>query len=285
MRYLALTFLMEEGDPRREVIMADFDSLPIETVTDDASGLMAYIPENAFTSLDDIKFPLANAIETVTFDHAWIAYQNWNAIWESQFEPIAIKQALLLRAPFHDDAKDEDFTFVIEMMPKMAFGTGHHPTTYLMLERMLNEPVNGLRMLDMGCGTAVLSVMGCLQKASQVVGIELDAHAADNAREIVLNNGVEAQCEILTGDASLLETQAPFDVIYANINRNVLLADLPAYAMVSKDGTMLHLSGFYPSDVAQLKARAKDCGYHPLSEAKNQAWMQLTLRYDAPGDS
>lgn len=285
MRYLALTFPMKEGDPRREVILADFDSLPIETVMDDPRGLMAYIPENAFTSLEDLQFPLASAIEAVTFDHAWIAHQNWNAVWESQFDPIAIDQTLLLRAPFHDDARDGDFTHVIEMMPKMAFGTGHHPTTYLMLERMLSQPVKGLRMLDMGCGTAVLSVLGCLQKASQVVGIELDAHAADNAREVVLNNGVEAQCDILTGDARLLETLAPFDVIYANINRNVLLADLPAYAMVSKTNTMLHLSGFYLSDVAKLMTRAKDCGYHPHSEAQNQAWMQLTLRYDAPVDS
>jgi len=278
MRYAELTIRVV--DPTQAaLLMADLEALPVESVTESEGEVKAYIPEVDYREITRSDFPMASHVGELSVDVRWIEHQNWNAMWESAFEPVVIGQDVLLRAPFHQEPNPSDFRYVIEMTPKMAFGTGHHGTTYQMLQTLLDHPAEGADVLDMGCGTGVLAVLAAYQRADRIVGIEIDPHAADNAREIAETNGVADQVDILTGDASSLQGQGRFDVILANINRNVLLHDLPTYAAHAKPGSWLHLSGFYRQDVETLVERAKDCGYSLVSEGEREGWMRLTFKY------
>ena len=278
MRYAEVTIHVLDAT-QAALLLVDLEAMPVESVTETSEVVKAYIPEVDYREVTVADFPVAAQVGDVKFQVSWIEHQNWNAMWESAFDPVVIGQDVLLRAPFHQDPDPSGFRHVIEMTPKMAFGTGHHGTTYQMLQALLDQPVEGQEVLDMGCGTGVLAVLAAYQQAKRVVGIEIDAHAADNAREIAENNGVADQVQVITGDASQLESQGQFDVILANINRNILMQDLPVYARHAKPGSALHLSGFYREDVDALVERAKDCGYSVISEGEREGWMRLTFKY------
>ncbi len=267
--------------------MVDLDALPIESVTSEGLIIKAYIEESQFQPLQITDFPMAASVGSLTWTTAQIAHQNWNAEWESQFPPMTIRRDVLVRAPFHDSPDPSDFRYVIQMVPKMAFGTGHHPTTHLMMEAVLEGEASGLllgaRVLDMGCGTGILAVLALKAGARFAVGIEIDPFAAENAQEISEIHGMQDRLAIWAGDAQLLAPAAvadgPYDVIYANINRNILLSDMPHYASVSRPGATLYLSGFYAADVPILLECAKRCGYQSRAVASKDGWMRLTLVY------
>jgi ribosomal protein L11 methyltransferase len=258
-----------------ELLYVDLESMPVEAVEQDGNDLLAYIPAGEWTG--EAAFPLASSLAEIRWTERRIAHQNWNAVWESSFDPLSVGSELIIYAPFHQDVNLNAYRYRIEMVPKMAFGTGHHPTTYLMLERVLEAELNGKKVLDMGCGTAVLAILALMHGASQGVGIEIEAYAADNARELVERHQLGDRLEIRTGDANRLGSDETFDVIYANIHRNVLLADMPRYAAALNPGGTLHLSGFYRADAPAIRAAAEAAGLAPRAQHEREAWVALTV--------
>lgn len=240
--------------------------------------LLAYIPES------EDKTNLLEGIEQeLPFEGLKLEYTseampdiNWNEEWEKNyFQPILIGDNLcLIRAPFH--ASREDVKTEIIISPKMAFGTGNHETTALMMSYILSKPMQGLRVLDMGCGTGILGILALKQGASYLTAIDIDEWAYRNVLENASLNNVTI-AEAMQGDATSLATKEPYDLILANITRNILLEDMPAYTAVLKSGGHLVLSGFYEEDVDILVAKAETLGLKKLSVESRNRWTRLEL--------
>lgn len=268
-----------------ELLQADLESLPVETVDfpegEEGTRALAYIPEPAYRPVVISDFPMAASLGPVSWTESRMAHQNWNAVWEASFAPISIGKDLYIRAPFHPVSATGEYLHEIVMEPKMAFGTGHHATTYLMCEALLSMEIRGKRVMDMGCGTAVLAVLAAKRGAAFAGGIDIDEHALANAREIAANNGFP-KMPLEIGDASLLPeldwVKPGFDVWIANIQRNVLLDDLESYTGYVLPGGHLLLSGFYEEDVPVLREKAEQLKLVFEGIAVKDRWCRMDLR-------
>lgn len=229
-----------------------------ETFDADAEGLDAYIPAGSMTpaSVEDIT---AEALEDFPISTVFVIKaelvpgQNWNEEWEKHyFQPIVIEGECVVHSSFHTDVPAARYDIVID--PKMAFGTGHHHTTSRMAAWLLEEDLSGKSLIDMGTGTGILSILAAMRGATPVTGIEIDPGAFENAVENVALNDCSAQ--MLCGDAALLRDIAPADFFLANINRNIILEDLPHYAGALKEGGVMLLSGFYDHDLPVVEEAA-----------------------------
>ena len=199
-------------------------------------------------------------------------------MWESNFEPIEVEGRCSIRAPFHVPRPDLPFDIVI--MPKMAFGTGHHATTQLMVEEILDMPLDGLCGLDMGSGTAVLSILAVKKGAARMDAIDIDQWAYANSRENIAANGLEDRITPRQGDASLLAGRR-YDFVLANINRNILLADMPRYAQALREGGELIMSGILERDVEAIGERAVGLGLRPEGMRVREGWAVVVCRREA----
>lgn len=290
MKYIEVTITLNPIDPYRDLLV---DALgnegPYDSFVETPDGLKAYVPADQFdedwlkSQLDDLKqFTTRMGMhqcQPLQFSIQEMPDKNWNEEWEKQHQPVMVEadngKRIWVRAPFHEHRADVDYE--IEIEPKMSFGTAHHATTYMMLSYVAELPMEGLRVLDMGCGTAVLGILAKMRGAAYVEGIDIDEWAYNNAVENVQRNAVEMTIRI--GDASLLVNRSDkFDLIIANINRNILLNDMAAYASVLKaDGTLL-LSGFYESDIPTLQQHAESLGLHLCQTKSRQSWAALRLK-------
>jgi ribosomal protein L11 methyltransferase len=196
---------------------------------------------------------------------------NWNAVWESQFTPIVVDGKCTIKASFHEGLKKTRFNITID--PKMAFGTGHHQTTFMMCRALLQneDAVKGKVVMDMGCGTAILAILAAKMKAAQVYGIDIDAVAAISAYDNARLNRVGTRIETYCGDASLLQRNS-YDVFLANINRNILLQDIPTYAACIRKGGLLFVSGFYLEDMPMIVGMAASVGLNYVSHDTVDNW-------------
>lgn len=283
MKYTEVKITLSPIEPYRDLLI---DALgnegPYDSFVETADGLKAYVPE-ALYDAEWLQSKIGSLMEFSTFQYSLSATpmpdKNWNEEWEKQHQPILVEadngMKIWVRAPFHEHRTDVDYE--IEIEPKMSFGTAHHSTTYMMIAYLAELPLEGLRVLDMGCGTAVLGILAKMRNAAYVEGIDVDEWAYSNAIENVQRNGVEMT--IRMGGASLLEqSSAPFDLIIANINRNILLSDMAAYtSALAKDGTLL-LSGFYESDIPSLEQHASAHGLQPIQRKIRQNWAALCLK-------
>ena len=268
-----------------DLLQADLDALPVETVDfpDGEMGrrALAYIPMDQFHGVTAEDFPMASSVGEVRWTEIRMEHQNWNAVWEASFSPISIGNKLLIRAPFHEAPVAGAYEHEIVLEPKMAFGTGHHATTYLMCEALLAVDLLGKRVLDMGCGTAVLAVLAAQRGATFAGGIDIDEHAVRNAREIAANNSFP-EMPLAVGDARVLKqldwTAPGFDVFIANIQRNVLLEDLATYEPFVRPGGVVLLSGFYEEDVPVLREHAESLGLVFDGVAVKDRWCRMDLR-------
>ncbi|MBR3413857.1 MAG: 50S ribosomal protein L11 methyltransferase [Bacteroidales bacterium] len=284
MKYIEVTITLQPVDPFRDLLV---DALgnegPYDSFVETPDGLKAYVPADQFdeewlkSKLDDLhQFSPLNS----QFSIQEMPDKNWNEEWERQHQPVLVEAAngkrIWVRAPFHDHRTDVDYE--IEIEPKMSFGTAHHATTYMMLSYLAELPLDGLRVLDMGCGTAVLGILAKMRGASYVEGIDIDEWAFNNALENVQRNAVAMTIRI--GDASLLNNREDkFHLIIANINRNILLHDMATYASVlNPDGTLL-LSGFYESDIPALQSHATVLGLQLQQTKTRQSWAALRMSF------
>ena len=281
MKYKEVTFAMDTTELFRDLLV---DALgnegPYESFVDTADGVKAYVRQTEYdpqwlaATVQAFPVPLKYTV-------ADMEDRDWNAEWEKGHESVLVKSeagTVYVRAPFHPHRDDVDYELIIE--PKMSFGTAHHPTTYMMLCYVSEMEMRGKRVLDMGCGTAVLAILAKMRGAAYVEGIDVDEWAFNNARENAAANQVEIT--LRQGDATLLEAGNPeFDIVIANINRNILLADMERYAAVLTPGGSLLLSGFYEADEGALIAKANTFGLILKDKKNRDGWSALQLTHNS----
>ncbi|HET8753912.1 MAG TPA: 50S ribosomal protein L11 methyltransferase [Salinimicrobium sp.] len=249
MNYLEFHFIVDPPQPATEILIAELGLAGFESFVENEDGLTAYIPVEEFEpeSLSGIHV-LQSEEFNISYTSQEIQQVNWNEEWEKNFHPILVDDVCSIRAPFHPKP-DVAYDIVIE--PKMSFGTGHHATTHMMIQFILKEELAGKNVLDMGCGTGVLAILAEKRGAENVDAIDIDNWCFLNAMENVERNACE-QISVHEGGAELLKGRK-YDVIIANINRNILLEDIKIYSeCLEKDG-MLFLSGFYEKDIPVIR--------------------------------
>lgn len=273
MNYYKVTFRLSPLLPAREVLYADLDVLGFESISDTSDGVEAFIPEGNFfeSSLEDL---MVNNIpdQKVSFEVDLVEPQNWNAVWESQFDPIHVNENCVIRAPFHQPSGVE---YDIIISPKMSFGTGHHETTFLMSQRLFELDLMGKSVMDMGCGTGVLAIIAKKLGAGHTEGVDIEEWAYQNSIENAEMNEVPS-IVFFFGDVQYIENKS-FDVVIANINRNVLLQDMPQYATALNEDGVLLLSGFYNSDIDVLVKKAEECGLKFVNSNCKNNWAIVQL--------
>ncbi|MFB9863358.1 50S ribosomal protein L11 methyltransferase [Rufibacter immobilis] len=259
-----------------EILIAELGELGFDTFQETENGFQAYIEEDRFEekALQEVleRYRFAGEFPYQTKS---IAKQNWNEEWEKNFEPLLISEKVSVRADFHE--KPEGVAYDIVITPKMSFGTGHHETTTLMIENQLTLDHVGKRILDMGCGTGILAIMAEQLGARQVLAVDIEDWTVENARENAERNNC-ATLEVRLGDASVLAGEAPFELILANINRNVLLEDMPVYSQLLLPNGPLVLSGFYTQDLPLLQERAAELGLAFESSRTKNNWVSAIFR-------
>lgn len=247
-----------------------------ESFVPDETGLTAYIKKELFKSeiLTDIvaSFPMDNKI---TISHEIIEGQDWNREWEKNyFQPIVVGNKCVIHSSFHNDVPSVEYDIVID--PKMAFGTGHHATTSLIIRQLLEMDLCGTDVMDMGTGTGILAILCAMRGAKNVSAIEIDEFAYVNAVENVKLNGVP-QIKVLHGDAALLKDEKIVDVFIANINRNIITNDINAYSENLKQGGLMLLSGFYEEDIPVIMEKADMLGLDYKYHEVQDKWTCLVL--------
>ena len=260
--YIEYAFIVAPVQPTSDILIAELGEIGFESFVENENGVLAYIQKTDWQEarINEVEI-LKNENFKIEYTVKEIEQENWNATWEENFKPIQVDDACVVRAPFHDTPA-VNYDIVIE--PKMSFGTGHHETTFMMLKHILENDFKGKSVLDMGSGTGVLAILAAMKGASPVEAIDIDNWCYLNAKENVERNGFP-NIQVLEGDASLLEGKK-FDVIIANINRNILLADIPKYAKCLHPGGSLFLSGFYQEDLNMISGK---CEEHSLKFEKN----------------
>ena len=204
-----------------------------------------------------------------------VAEQNWNESWEKNFEPITIGNRCRVRATFHQSAPSYPYEIIIN--PKMSFGTGHHATTYLMLQAQLDIDHADKRVMDAGCGTGILSVMAEQRGATSVLALDIDEWAINNAQENVTLNAC-SRIRLFQGTIADVQDEQPFELILANINRNVLLNEMPQYARHLAPGGQLLLSGFYEEDLSLLREAVAARGLKEVRVNSRDRWVAMVVR-------
>ena len=269
--YIGYEFKVEPLQPATEILIAELGYAGFESFVEDSEGVTAYIQKddwNAFI-LDEIE--ILNSEEfKITYEFNEIEQTNWNSEWEKNFNPIIVDDLVTVRAPFHDKP-DTKFDLIIE--PKMSFGTGHHETTHMMIQHILKNDFKNKSVLDMGCGTGVLAILAEKVGATKLDAIDIDNWCYLNSLENVEQNDCE-HISVYEGDVRLLEGRS-YDTIIANINRNILLADIPSYAKCLNANGELYLSGFYEEDITMLEDL---CNKHMLKlkeTLKRGDWVSL----------
>ncbi|MXV50223.1 50S ribosomal protein L11 methyltransferase [Pedobacter sp. HMF7647] len=271
MNYIELVFTLHNGeDYQKDLLINSLGERGFDTFEETESGFNAYVPESDFSKedIDDILGSFQGVIDA-SFEVNKVPHKNWNEIWESNFQPLIIGDKCYVRATFHEPRPEFPYEIIID--PKMAFGTGHHQTTSLMMQFLLEEDVVNKSVLDMGCGTGILAILAEKLQANDLLAIDYDPVCYDSTLEnCSLNHS--SYIRALCGSKEVIP-ERKFDLILANINRNILLDQLPAYRAVSDSGTVLLMSGFYESpDLEIIKHAAEQIGYHFTSHKTFDNW-------------
>lgn len=269
--YLGYHFKVEPKELGSEILVAELGEKPFESFIETEFGVTAYIQKALWTEdvLEDI-FILTSPEFTVSYTIEEIEQVNWNEEWEKNFEAIDVDGICHVRAPFHEKT-DAQYDIVIE--PKMSFGTGHHETTHMMIQHLLETDVMGKKTLDMGCGTAILAILAEMKGAQPIDAIDIDNWCYLNSIE----NAERNNCQHITvyeGDAALLAGRN-YDVIIANINRNILLEDMQQYVDCLNPGGTLFLSGFYEEDIPVIDASCTEKGLTYVKKHQKNNWVAL----------
>jgi ribosomal protein L11 methyltransferase len=269
--YIEYIFEVEPKEPATEILIAELGFAGFESFVENENGVTAYIQKEDWNSeiLENISV-LSSDEFSIGFSKKEIAQTNWNSEWEKNFEAIQVDDLVSIRAPFHEDKKLQ-YDIIIE--PKMSFGTGHHETTHMMIQHLLTLDLENKSTLDMGCGTGILAILAEMKGAKPLDGIDIDNWCYLNSIE----NAERNNCKHITfyeGDASLLSDQK-YDVIIANINRNILLNDMKTYTNCLLENGVLLLSGFYKEDIPTIDAEVSKHGLQLQKTIERNNWVSL----------
>ena len=270
--YLEFNFNISPLQPWNEILMAELIEIGFDSFTEEHNGILAYIQKDLFDDkqLQEINMFSNEAVE-ISYTYQEMPNINWNEEWEKNFEPINVEDQVSIRAEFHSN---QNLPHEIIIQPKMSFGTGHHATTYLMIQQMLDMDFENKTVLDMGCGTSVLAIFAKQKGAGKTVAIDIDEWSVENSKENAERNNVDL--DISQGTADNLGAEN-FDIILANINRNILISDIPTYVSVLNDGGQLLLSGLCFFDVDDI---LEVCNEHKLTlkrKLQREEWVSLLL--------
>ena len=270
--YLEFNFNISPLQPWNEILMAELIEIGFDSFTEEHNGILAYIQKDLFDDkqLQEINMFSNEAVE-ISYTYQEMPNINWNEEWEKNFEPINVEDQVSIRAEFHSN---QNLPHEIIIQPKMSFGTGHHATTYLMIQQMLDMDFENKTVLDMGCGTSVLAIFAKQKGAGKTVAIDIDEWSVENSKENAARNNVEL--EISQGTADNLGAEN-FDIILANINRNILISDIPTYVSVLNNVGQLLLSGLCFFDVDDI---LEVCNEHKLTlkrKLQREEWVSLLL--------
>jgi ribosomal protein L11 methyltransferase len=273
--YTEVTFTIEPLEPWRDVLVADLGDLGFDSFEETATGVKAYVPSVRFDKVAVLSLLAGHAPQVrITHQHRSIAARNWNAEWERSFQPVEVGNAVRLRAEFHPFV--EGFVHDIVVTPRMAFGTGHHATTRMMVEAMLGLDLRGKYVCDLGCGTAVLAILAERMGAASVHAVDIDGQAVLNARENVGLNGCN-RILVEKGEVGLLKA-GTCGVILANIERNTLLRDMRAMRDALLPGGALLLSGFVKEDAPRMVEAVEAVGMVPAEALVQGEWALIGCR-------
>jgi ribosomal protein L11 methyltransferase len=272
MNYIEIKVQVAPKEQGSDVLIAQLSELEFESFVETDTGFDAYIQENVFDEkqLQDLFDNFSSELK-ISYSKNIIPKQNWNKEWESNFNPIDIDGKCFIRAPFHEKPQNYAFDIIIE--PKMSFGTGHHNTTQLMIQKLMNLTVENKSVLDMGCGTGVLAIVASMMGANPITAIDIDEWSIENTIENLAKNNIN-NVNVKKGNAQIL-AEKTFNTILANINKNVLLADMAVYAKSLEKNGNLVLSGFFETDVAELTSKAQELGLKFEGKAVENQWTML----------
>jgi len=274
MKYIEVSIRVANNPQLRESIMALLLDSGYDSFMETEATLQAYIASNKY-DLEKLSKVLKVVGNEIFFEKAEeLPDQNWNAVWESNYDPVYIGSNCIVRAPFHQKPSGIEFDIVIQ--PKMSFGTAHHATTSLMAQFILDEEFTGKTVLDMGTGTGILSILASLKGAQKVTAIDNDEWAYSNAIENCGLNNIE-NIEIIFGDASAIP-EKDYDVLLANINRNILLYDIQHYARHLKKDAKIYLSGFYQPDLEAIVKEAEKFGWIFAGQKIKDNWVAAVFQ-------
>ena len=273
MKYIELSFTFPDEGPFAEIVIAKLNEVGFESYSETENGVDAYIQNDIYNQekIDEVISELKNLFD-FDFTTKNIKQENWNQQWEENFDPVKINDKCYIRAHFHDKI-DCDYEIIIT--PKMSFGTGHHETTFLMMNEMFNLDFSDKNVLDMGCGTAVLAILAKKLGSSYTLGIDIDDWCCENSIENISLNKV-SDIKIKLGDVS--QIKGDFDVVLANINRNILLTDLEKYIANMNENSDLLLSGFLSEDVKIIREKSESLGLQFVSHKNKNKWNLLHFR-------
>lgn len=268
--YIAYDFNVSPKEPATEMLIAQLGYVGFESFVEQDHGVTAYIQKQEWNSkiLDDVFLLHSNEFN-ITFEHNEIVQTNWNEEWEKNFNPIQVDDLVSIRAPFHTNPSLQ-FDIVIE--PKMSFGTGHHETTHMMVQHLLALDLDTKKVLDMGCGTGILAIFAEMKGAKPIDAIDIDRWCYENSLENIQRNNCN-HITVYEGDASLLKEK--YDVIIANINRNILLSDMKTYTDCLNENGVLLLSGFYKEDIVIIEDEVTKHGVTFETMIQRNNWVAL----------
>lgn len=280
--YYKVTFTVTPADTDACDLLADtlaeagFESFE---PADDGSSMVAYVPASTYSEEAVARAISAQPIPVeISYAAEFVEGRDWNSEWEKNyFKPIVVAGQVAVHSSFHTDVPQARYDIVID--PRMAFGTGHHATTTLMMQSLLADGgVKGARVIDMGTGTGILAILADMLGASDVQAIEIDPYAAENARDNVALNLPDSHVNVITGDASALDALPGFaDIFLANINRNIITGDISRYAAAMKPGATITVSGFYVEDRPVVERAASGAGLSLRSVADMDNWSSMTF--------
>lgn len=272
MNYIEVSVNVEPREQGSDILIAHLSDLGFESFVESDNGFLAYIQEEEYSE-DEVKLTFGDYEDLfkIEFTTKVIPKQNWNKEWESNFQPIDVEGKCYIRAPFHEKKNGYLLDIIIE--PKMSFGTGHHDTTQLMIRILMLLNVKNQSLLDMGCGTGVLAIGASMLGANPITAIDIDDWSYENTIENLSKNNIN-NVLVNKGDAQILEKKT-FNTILANINKNVLLADMSIYKNVLEKNGNLVLSGFFETDINEIKEKAENLGLKYEERYVSNQWAAL----------
>ena len=268
--YIELAVAVSPLEPFRDLFIAQLGAVGFESFSETEEGFAAYILKEDYSASAAMEQMQWDGV-TVSVKEQEIEQVNWNAEWERNFNPIEVDGRVYIRAPFHAERAGFEYAMLIE--PKMSFGTGHHQTTHMMIQWLLETPSNHVDVLDMGCGTGILGILAGMRGAKSVHGIDVDTWCIENTLENAQRNGVAMTADL--GGSEVLS--GTYDLILANINLNVLLADIAHYEKALRTGGNIFFSGFYEDNVPTLRAAAEALGLTFEGVKAREQWRSIKM--------